>query len=152
MDNIQKRFLTHVKKTDTCWQWIGAKKGQNYGSFSINGKDYRAHRIAYKLFISEYDQNLNVLHHCDNTLCVRPDHLFLGTHKENMQDKVLKNRQSKLSGELCVAHKLTEEEVIQIKKSLLNKYKGIFKDLAKKYNVSSGCIEDIYHRRTWKHL
>lgn len=149
MDEIIQRFLKHVHKTDYCWIWKGAKKGQNYGSFSLNGKDYRAHRISYKLFISEYDNDLNVLHKCDNTLCVRPDHLFLGTHQDNMNDKVIKNRQSKLSGELAPSHKLNEKEVIEIKILLLNKYRGIFRDLAKKYNVSSNCIEDIYHGRTW---
>lgn len=149
MDEIIERFLNHVHKTDTCWIWTGAKKGQNYGSFSLKGKDYRAHRISYKIFISEYDNNLNVLHKCDNSLCVRPDHLFLGTHKDNMMDKVNKNRQSKLSGESCPAHKLTESEVIEIKQSFKKKYRGLFKDLAKKYKVSSGCIEDIYHGRTW---
>ena len=152
MNSLIERFEKHITKTDNCWLWKGAKKGQNYGSFSINGKDYRAHRIAYKLYINDYDQSLNVLHSCDHTLCVNPDHLFLGTHQENMNDKVNKNRQAKMPGELCPTHKLTEKEVIEIIKNFENKYRGMFSNLSKQYNVSSSTIECIYHKRTWTYL
>jgi hypothetical protein len=146
---IIERFLKHVNKTETCWFWKGAKKGQNYGSFSINGKDYRAHRVSYKIFISDFDDNLHVLHKCDNSLCVRPDHLFLGTHQKNMIDKVNKNRQSKMRGELSPTHKLSLNQVNEIKKLLKSPYRGYINNIAKIYSVSSSCILDIKYGRTW---
>jgi hypothetical protein len=149
--NTFNRFIKFVKKTESCWFWIGSKKGsRDYGSFSINNKDYRAHRVSYEHFYGDFDKSLNVLHKCDNPSCVRPEHLFLGTHKENMQDKVNKNRQSSLKREKCPTHKLTEIQVSEIKEKIKYPYRGYLKDIAKQYLVSDSCIADIKAERTWK--
>ncbi len=98
-------FWKKVIQTDTdqCWQWIGATQSQGYGSFSINGKTYLAHRISFIISQGEIPEGLCVLHHCDNRCCVNPSHLFLGTIKDNVQDMIIKgrraNRQLILSGE-----------------------------------------------------
>ena len=86
------RFWVKVTQTEYCWIWSGAKNRKGYGEFRLD-KNYSAHRLAYMIIYGEIEDNLHVLHKCDNTSCVNPGHLFLGTHKDNMQDKVNKERQ-----------------------------------------------------------
>jgi len=96
---IETRFWMSVNKTPSCWLWTAGRSGgwgQNrYGSI---GKGRRgqgsilAHRLSWILHFGEIPEGLSVLHKCDNTLCVNPEHLFLGTPKDNMQDMVKKGR------------------------------------------------------------
>lgn len=87
---VEERFLAKVKKTDTCWIWTGS--AQRYGRFRLSGKLYLAHRISYELFIKRPPDELCVLHKCDVTKCVNPEHLFLGTQKDNALDREAKGR------------------------------------------------------------
>jgi len=76
-----------------CWTWTGAKRNE-YGGVRVNGRETYAHRYAYSLRFGPITAGLLVCHHCDNPMCIRPSHLFVGTDKENMIDSAEKGRLS----------------------------------------------------------
>jgi len=84
-----------MKGPDDCWEWLASKDSWGYGQITINKKKTQASRYAYQLFKNNgqpIPSNLFVCHHCDNPGCVNPNHLFLGTHTDNMQDMLRKGR------------------------------------------------------------
>ena len=83
---LEDRFLANVYKTDGCWFWVGGIHRSGYGNIP-KGEAYRgAHIVAYQLYKGEITSGLDVLHSCDIRQCVNPDHLFLGTAKDNISD------------------------------------------------------------------
>ncbi len=75
-----------------CWLWVGATGPNGYGHMGFNGKYLSSHRVSFELFKGAIPKNICVLHKCDNKACVNPDHLFIGTHKDNYEDMVKKDR------------------------------------------------------------
>jgi HNH endonuclease len=90
--SLEERFWPKVEKTDGCWYWTASCDPCGYGHFSIDGKLHSAHRVSWELAYGPIPDRLDVLHKCDNPPCVRPDHLFLGTHTDNMVDMISKGR------------------------------------------------------------
>jgi hypothetical protein len=92
--NLARRFWAKVYKTEGCWFWIAGKNQHGYGKISRTRKagPERAHRISWELNYGPIPDGLCVLHKCDNPPCVRPEHLFLGTKRDNHDDMVKKGR------------------------------------------------------------
>lgn len=111
-----RRFWKYVNKQSgiivpyvgtECWVWTSALVSKGYGVLHVLSphKDRYAHRISYRLAYGEFDESLMVLHRCDVMNCVRPDHLFLGTPKDNMADMYAKGR-----GRKALYETLTQQE------------------------------------------
>jgi hypothetical protein len=155
---VTARFWAKVRKADgdACWTWLGARSSvTRYGTFNYHGHNINAHRAAWLLTNGPIDgKDIDVLHRCNkgHEGCVRPDHLYLGTHKQNMLDKIAAGRS--LRGELGPRAKLTEEQAVAILSLKDSGYfkKGVARSLAEEHGVRIGTIHAIWRGHTWKHL
>lgn len=143
-----------VRGPDECWEWQAHAGTQRRGSFMVGSKRdgthrlVMAHRIAYELHYGSIPEGMEVCHKCDNPPCCNPAHLFIGTHKENMEDMATKGRSSQ--GERDSQAILTAEQVREIR---AHRASGMmYKDIAKLYNVSKAAIGAIARRDRWKHI
>jgi hypothetical protein len=144
-------FWSHVTPgaADDCWRWHGPLNGYGYGLAQwIGSRRWRAHRLSYYLHFGPIPDDIQVLHKCDNPPCVNPNHLFLGTISNNMQDKTSKGRQ--MQGEQVPSSKLTDDDVRLIRSLAAN---GILhRVIAHQFNLTRSAITNIVNRRSWQHI
>jgi len=141
---IKNRFYSKVliPNKNGCMEYIGSKKNRmKYGCFRVNGVTVVAHKFSYLLHKGNIPENLLVLHECDNGSCVAPDHLKLGTYKDNSLDAMKRNRLIRKKGCNSPFAKLSQSNINEIKKLLADNIKQI--DIAKKFNVHQGTISRI---------
>ena len=112
-----------------------------------DGRTQLVHRRAREEAYGEIPKGLHVLHLCDTPSCYAPEHLFLGTNYDNVQDRVRKNRSNHPKGERNPKAKLTEKDVLEIRADA-----RVIKTVAEAYGVSFGTISKIKTRRTWEHV
>ncbi len=151
---IEERFWSKVDKTDTCWLWTASTNTDGYGHINIQGKTKASHRLVWTWINGSIPNKLQVLHKCDNTRCVKPEHLFLGTQQENIKDMINKNRQSKKMGRKGEKHsqnKLTELNVKRIRQ-LYEETTLTQKELAEMFKVCQAQIWRIINKKNWSHF
>lgn len=129
-----------------CWEWVGGKGAGGYGCFSVNGKNQKAHRVSYEAYKGKIPKGMVVRHSCDNPACINPDHLNIGTQRDNVADRELRKRRD-VKGERVGTSKLTESEVLEIKAS--DESSSV---LAERYGVYKTNIWAIRSGKSWKHL
>lgn len=147
------RFWPKVEKTNGCWHWIGAKNKDGYGQFYVS-QQYQegAHRFMYEKSFGSIPKGMCVLHRCDNPACVNPDHLFLGTHRDNTQDMINKGRKQTNPPRGSKHHNsiLTEDDVINIRSLKILGY--TCKELSRKLGLKQRTIRAVVNRENWKHI
>ena len=145
---FEARFIP--EPNSGCWLWTGMIQDRGYGHFCFRQKTVRAHRASWEMFCGPIPEGQHVLHRCDNRLCVNPDHLFLGSHQDNMQDRNTKGRARGPRGEAAALAKLTADDVVGIR------YGGEIglgtALLADVYGVNKSTIQRIISRKLWTHV
>lgn len=146
-----ERFEEKFEKTEgECWMWTASVAGKGYGQMKLpkQRKQEYSHRLSYMIYKGEIPEGKYVCHTCDNPRCVNPDHLFIGTNKENLQDMKAKGRST--FGEKNARAKLTEEQVKQIKSCLDS---GMTQtQIAAAFNIHQVHVSRIKNGLRWEHL
>jgi hypothetical protein len=148
------RFWRHVQKTETCWLWTGGRSGpqRDRGVFRLTSpvrKSVKAYRYSWELHFGAIPDGQDVCHHCDNPLCVRPDHLFIGTAADNRADCVAKDRHNR--GVRNGSAKLSDTDVIEIRRAYDARETTQYA-LASRFSVSVPMINLIVNRKNWTHI
>jgi len=155
---LRRRFWGYVachEGQDACWLWQGGCFTNGYGQFRVGAQKLRAHRFAWKLFYGAIPKGMLVCHRCDKKGCVRPDHLFLGTQKDNIADMDAKGRRvvsraprPSMQGEGNAAAKLTAGSVQMIRSFHAG---GVsYRQLAKTFRISCSQVANIVCGRNWR--
>lgn len=146
---IQQRLDKHSIPVPECGChiWTAKLSKRGYGYIQVNGKDYRAHRLAYELAYGPIPRNLIVCHKCDNRACINPVHLFLGAHADNIADRDRKGRNKQCFGTDHGNSKLIDADIIAIRKDMRPS-----SAIALDYGVSASNITKIKRNESWQHV
>lgn len=143
---LAKRFWAKVDKftnPEGCWIWTAGKTEQGYGRID----NIRAHRLAWEIANGPIPIGFEICHHCDNSSCVNPAHLFCGTRSDNINDCVSKGRFNRPLGENHPKAKLTSSQVLEIREAPYSQRK-----IARLFGVSRAVIRQVLSGRAWSHV
>ncbi len=144
---MSHRFWSKVAKSAACWEWTASRGQTGYGKAYKGKRFVAAHRRAWELAFGAIPEGMCVCHTCDNRGCVRPEHLFLATHEQNMADMVRKGRSPDNVGESNPSARLSDDAVRAIRRS--DEPRAV---LAARYGVTTARIGQIIRRTGWKHV
>lgn len=154
----EERFWSYVTKgnDDSCWIWTGGASQRRYGSFYVHLAEnnhllVKPHRFSWELVHGKIPEGMYVCHICDNTKCVNPRHLFLGTQLDNVRDMYAKHRNNNARGIGVNTAKLRDEDVVHIRK-LMSSGTRTQTEIARMYGVHRHTIQLLVGRKTWKHI
>lgn len=143
--SVKDRLMLHTNKSPSgCWLWTGAKDKRGYGKINIEGRYVQTHRASWAEFKGDPGQ-LFVCHHCDTPACLNPEHLFLGSHTDNMEDMTTKQRQKR--GTEKTQAKLTEELVRTIRATQIS-----CRIWAAATGATPMAVWNARNGKTWKHV
>lgn len=145
-EKVKKELLEKRKINGDCWEWPGFRfKGYGRRNFGQRGKKRKVevHRIAYMIWKGEIPKGMHICHTCDNRACYNPDHLWLGTPKDNIHDMINKGRRN-------IASKLKKEDVLKIRERRESGEK--MSEIVKDYPVNYQAIYFVCKRKTWKNI
>lgn len=144
--SLEQRFWEKVirREDDACWGWTAAKANGGYGVLGNGNRLVRAHRLSYELHVGPIPAGMEVCHRCDNPECTNPQHLFLGTHADNVQDMLQKRR------DWAGGRKLTREQVRDVYQRIHAGESAYH--LADEFGVSRKTIQRIGRRETYRNV
>lgn len=144
--SLLERFWQNVdvKSIDDCWEWTAARTAAGYGVIYWNGVNTFAHRLSLEFDGRAVPPRFHACHKCDNPCCVNPNHLFVGSPRDNMLDKVAKGRHT--YGETHYASKLSSEDVIAIREMATENV--IFADIARQFGIGRSYVGEIVAGKT----
>lgn len=132
---------------NNCWEWQGSLDPRGYGRMTVQKTNRLVHRLSYEAFVCPIPNGMCVLHHCDNPKCCNPDHLYIGTKKDNSDDKIARGRDRKARGEQHHNAKLTDSSVRQIRNAA-----GSERAIARIFGISPRNVGFIRHGQSWRHV
>ncbi len=151
-EEIAARFWAKVEKGEGCWNWTASTQKGGYGQFGIRAlrvSNFKATHVALWLATGEWPPaGVSVCHACDNPKCVRPDHLFLGTPTENMQDSSQKHRIQ--NGRRHWNARLTEAQVLEVRRLKADGLRNC--EIVRKTGLTDRLVSRIVTGSRWKHL
>jgi hypothetical protein len=128
-----------------CWLWAGDLRSNGYGQFKVSGRSKRAHRVAYEIYKGTIPPGMHILHKCDVPVCVNPDHLSVGSNRDNVEDCRAKGRH--VHGVKHGCAKIDEDAVRDIRMGNLPRA-----EYAKMYGISLSQVDKIQKRKRWAHI
>lgn len=152
IDVLPRSFWSKVQINpgNSCWEWTGCLNSKGYGCIGLNGKVRLAHRAMLEYLHGEIPPKMVGMHACDNPKCVRPSHLSIGTHQQNMADMRAKGRGKSVVGEQHHNQRVAPSDVIKARQMHAAGIKE--SEIAKQLGMTAENVWQIVHRRTWSHL